>query len=78
MTRDQISVILDIMVSLDSGCRQISHHGDQRTYRTDQRINRRAVIELRDEFTGRQSIDQTKQCCSGNASYSTFYGFFRA
>lgn len=27
-TRDQISVILDIMVSLDGGCRQISHHGD--------------------------------------------------
>ena len=71
-------VILDVVVSLDTGSRQVSHHGDESSHCTDQGVNRRAVIKLREKFSGCQGVDKTQKRSSHNAPHSALDGFLRA
>ena len=71
MARDQLTIVLDVLISLDGRCCQITYHGDQRSNCTDQ------GILCHFSLCGR-CIDHSKKCRSHNAAYSSLDGFLRA
>ena len=71
VARNQLSVILDALISFDCGCRKISDHGDQRADTADDGVFHHAAL-------CRSRIDDAEQNRSDDTADSSFYGFFRA
>lgn len=68
MARDQLTIVLDVLISLDGRCCQITYHGDQRSNCTDQ------GILCHFSLCGR-CIDYSKKRRSHNTAYCSSIDF---
>ena len=77
MTRDQISVILDVMVSLDGGSRQISHHGDYRRDGAGSSRDHARIYHLDHIVLKEGSVKESKNRCPYDTADRALNRLFR-